>query len=157
MLRALPITCIAWIITAVGMYMFGFASLNYGSYVSFFGIVLFLSSFSMGMSAVVWTVNAEIYPLHVIGTANSLSTTTNWVSNFAVASVFLIFLETDLGSVLAFIALAVFAVCAWVFVYVFVPETAGLQIDEILSKILGSGYNQQRNASNHDTIDTSNE
>lgn len=108
-----------------------------GSYMAFVGIVIFLFGFSIGMSATVWAVNAEIYPLHVIGTANSLATTTNWTSNFIVASVFLIFLETPLGSVLSFVALAGFAAAAWVFIYFLLPETANRTIDDILADILG--------------------
>lgn len=93
---------------------------------------MFLASFSLGMSSTPWTINTEIYPLHVIGTANSLSTTTNWTTNFVVATVFLIFLDTKLGSVLAFLVLALFSVAAWIFIYFLLPETAGKNIDEIL-------------------------
>ena len=107
---------------------------------AFAGIILFLGSFSVGMSSTPWTVNTEIYPLHVIGTANSLSTTTNWATNFVVATVFLIFLDTKLGSVLSFIVLAGFAVLAWVFIFNLLPETAGKNIDEILRSILGNNY-----------------
>ena len=72
------------------MFMYGFLGFHYGSYIAFLGILIFLIAFSVGMNAIVWTVNAEIYPLHVIGTATSLSTTTNWIANFAVASLFLV-------------------------------------------------------------------
>ena len=141
MLRTLPFSVIGWLITALGMYMNGYTDAKTtGSYVAFVGIILFLFSFSIGMSSTPWTVNAEIYPLHVIGTANSLSTTTNWLTNFVVATVFLIFLSTPLGSVLSFIVLAIFAVLAWVFIYFLLPETANRTIDEILVAILGSNY-----------------
>lgn len=141
MLRTLPFACVSWLITALGMFLYGYTSYTTtGSYVAFIGIILFLFSFSIGMSSTPWTVNAEIYPLHVIGTANSLSTTTNWLSNFVVATVFLIFLETPLGSVLSFITLAFFAFVAWVFIYYMLPETANRTIDEILISILGTKY-----------------
>ncbi len=139
MLRTLPVSAIGWLITAFGMYLNGYTSQStVGSYVAFTGIILFLASFSIGMSSTPWTVNTEIYPLHVIGTANSLSTTTNWATNFVVATVFLLFLDTKLGSVLSFIVLAAFAMFAWIFVYYLLPETAGRNIDEILLSILGS-------------------
>ena len=139
MLRTLPVSAIGWLITAFGMYLNGYTSQStVGSYVAFTGIILFLASFSIGMSSTPWTVNTEIYPLHVIGTANSLSTTTNWATNFVVATVFLLFLDTKLGSVLSFIVLAAFAMFAWIFVYYLLPETAGRNIDEILFSILGS-------------------
>jgi SP family myo-inositol transporter-like MFS transporter 13 len=145
MLRTLPFSVIGWLITALGMYMNGYTDAKTtGSYVAFVGIILFLFSFSIGMSSTPWTVNAEIYPLHVIGTANSLSTTTNWLTNFVVATVFLIFLSTPLGSVLSFIVLAIFAVLAWVFIYFLLPETANRTIDEILVAILGSNYQNEK-------------
>jgi hypothetical protein len=57
-----------------------------------------------------------------------------------VSSIFLIFLDTQLGSVLCFVVLAIFAALAWVFVYFLVPETANRTIDDILIAILGEGY-----------------
>lgn len=138
MLRCLPFACFGWLVTAFGMYLYNYSSQSdSGSYIAFGGIILFLISFSLGMSSSPWTVNAEIYPLHVIGSANSLSTTTNWVSNFVVATVFLIFLETPLGSVLCFIVLAAFSMIAFAFIYYLLPETANRTIDEILTDILG--------------------
>lgn len=145
MLRTLPFSVIGWLITALGMYMNGYTDAKTtGSYVAFVGIILFLFSFSIGMSSTPWTVNAEIYPLHVIGTANSLSTTTNWLTNFVVATVFLIFLSTPLGSVLSFVVLAIFAALAWVFIYFLLPETANRTIDEILVAILGTNYQNEK-------------
>jgi hypothetical protein len=89
---------------------------------------MYLLAFGLGMSSTPWAVNAEIYPLHVIGTAASLATFTNWTSNFIVATVFPLALETDLGSVLIFILLAAFSGLAWVFVYYLLPETANKEI-----------------------------
>jgi MFS family permease len=139
MLRCLPFATIGWLVTAFGMYLYNYSVYNdSGSYIAFGGIIMFLISFSLGMSSTPWTVNAEIYPLHVIGSANSLSTTTNWASNFVVATVFLIFLETPLGSVLCFIVLAGLSILAYVFIFFLLPETANRTIDEILEDILGS-------------------
>lgn len=136
-LRTLPFAMIGWFVTAAGMYFSGFHDSVVGSYVAFGGIVIFLFTYSIGFSSTPWTINAEIYPLHVIGTANSLSTTTNWTTNFVVATVFLIFLETPLGSVLAFLVLGTFTGLAWLFVYCLLPETANKTIEDILTAILG--------------------
>ena len=142
MLRSRPVATIGWIITATGMYFVQYKANNSdrGTYTAFSGIIIFLASFSIGMSSTPWTVNAEIYPLHVIGTANSLSTTTNWATNFVVATVFLLMLDTKLGSVLCFVILAVMAVLAWFFIYLLLPETAEKPINQILREILGDGY-----------------
>ena len=134
MLRTIPFAAASWIIVAVGMWLNGHLSsdedsgLNAGSITAFTGIILFLLCFSIGMSATPWTVNSEIYPLHIIGSGNSVATTTNWLSNFIVASIFPLFLDTTAGEVISFSVLAIFAVLAWVFVYILVPETANKPI-----------------------------
>ena len=130
MLRTLPISMVGWLIVAAGM----FFTLNpdteqLGAIISFCGIIIFLITFAIGMSSTPWTVNTEIYPLHVVGTATTLSTTTNWVSNFAVASVFLLMLDTDTGKVIAFLLLAFFCGAAWISIYSYLPETANKPID----------------------------
>lgn len=95
------------------------------------------------MSSQPWTVNSEIYPLHLIGTGTALSTTTNWVSNFIVATVFLQFLDNDnnnAGKVYSFVILGIFGLLAWLFVFYLLPETANKPIREILKAILGKNY-----------------
>lgn len=103
-------------------------------------MMMFLLFFAFGMSATPWAVNAEIYPLHVIGTANSLATTVNWIGNFLVASVFLETTQTVAGEVMTYSVLAIFALAGFLFVYIMVPETANKQVDEILEEILGRNY-----------------
>jgi hypothetical protein len=56
-----------------------------GSWISMTGILLYLAGFSVGMGGTPWTVNSEIYPLHLRGVGNSVSTTGNWVSNYVVS------------------------------------------------------------------------
>jgi len=88
------------------------------------------------MSGTVWSVNTEIYPIHLIGTATSLATATNWLSNFAVSATFLTILETDAGKVYAFIILGFFTLSAWTFIYCLLPETKGNPINENVRRIL---------------------
>jgi hypothetical protein len=45
-----------------------------------------------------------------------------------VATVFLLMLDTSLGSVLCFIVLAVMSILAWVFIFYLLPETANKPI-----------------------------
>ena len=80
------------------------------------------------MSGTVWSVNTEIYPIHLIGTANSMATATNWLSNFLVSSLFLTITETQAGKVYAYLILAFFSVSAWIFIYFLLPETNGKSI-----------------------------
>lgn len=103
-------------------------------------LITYLAFFSAGLSSTVWAVNAEIYPIHLVGTAVALATATNWLSNFAVSSVFLTSMETDAGKVYTFGILAGFAVLAFIFVYCLVPETSGKRITQNLRAILGPEY-----------------
>jgi MFS family permease len=132
MLRTLP-----WIFTiligiALGMYIIRYDDDDTQKYpvriVFMLLLVLYLAFFSTGMSSTPWAVNSEIYPIHLVGTACALSTATNWLSNFVVASVFLTSMETEAGKVYTFVILAGFAALATAFVYFLVPETSGRKI-----------------------------
>lgn len=82
------------------------------------------------MSSTPWTLNAEIYPLHVIGTANSLSATTNWLVNALVADVFKIITEISVAAEVAvYVVLGVFAILCFFFTYKLIPETAGKPVE----------------------------
>ena len=82
------------------------------------------------MSSTPWTINAEIYPLHVIGTANSLSATTNWVTNAFVSEVFKLVTEISIASeVIVYCCLGGFAILCFFFVYYLIPETANKPIE----------------------------
>ena len=100
-------------------------------------LATYLLCFSVGFSSAPWAVNSEIFPIHLIGTAVALATATNWLSNFAVASVFLTSMESDAGKVYTFGILAGFALIAFIFIYFMVPETAGKKITENIKAIIG--------------------
>mmetsp|Transcript_10435 Transcript_10435/g.17525 ORF Transcript_10435/g.17525 Transcript_10435/m.17525 type:complete len:117 (-) Transcript_10435:122-472(-) len=102
------------------------------------GLIMYLTFFSIGWSSTVWSVNTEIYPIHLAGTATSLATATNWLSNFVVSSFFLsIMKESETGKVLAFLILASFALLAYCFVSRLLPETGGKSISENVQNIIG--------------------
>ena len=103
------------------------------------GLLLFLFSFASGMSTTPWTLNSEIYPIHVIGTANSLSAFTNWTTNAIVAEVFpLLTSKSTAWKVVVYCCLGLFSVLCYIFTYLMIPETSGKTIDAILDQILGT-------------------
>ena len=108
-----------------------------GHVIFFISILCYLSFFSIGFSSTPWTINSEIYPIHLVGTAVALATATNWLANFVVASAFLSCMETNEGKVYTFLILAGFTVLAFLFVYILVPETAGKKITENIKNIIG--------------------
>lgn len=138
-LRTIPGVIASLILTSVSMYMTIYLSDPWnqlGCYFAIFSLVLYLCFFSFGMSNTTWCVNTEIYPLHLVGIANSWATATNWLCNFLVASVFLTIMDQKSGKVYAFLILAAFTAGAWVFVYNLLPETKGKPIAENVKNIL---------------------
>lgn len=99
-------------------------------WIAILGLALYIASFSPGMGPVPWTVNSEIYPEAYRGLCGGMSATVNWISNLIVAQSFLSVAEA-VGTGATFLILAGVAVVAFVFVLVFVPETKGLNFEEV--------------------------
>ena len=119
---------------------------KWGGNLAFFGTLAFLFAFGIGMGSTPWTICAEIFPLHVIGTANSLTTTTNWLSNYFVAQFFPLMLKNNSLKGWAFVLLAIFSALSWLFIYKMLPETANKEIQDILRDILGENYSNKDNS-----------
>ena len=93
-------------------------------------MMFFIIFYSIGLGSTPWTVNSEIYPLHLRGAGNSLATTSNWISNFIIASVFLTLIDTNIGKLITFASLALICALCWIFVYYLLPETKGKTFEE---------------------------
>jgi len=141
MLKSLPGLFLTLCLISLSMYLSLYSedqkTKNDGHILFFVMIILYLLFFSIGFGATVWTVNSEIYPIHLVSTGVALATATNWLSNFAVSSVFLSSMEADGGKVFTFLILAFFTLCAFVFIYFLLPETAGKRIEENVQNIIG--------------------
>jgi len=85
-------------ILGTGMWLINYHD-NRGQWVATLGIFLFLAFFSIGMGATPWTVNSEIYPLHLRGIGSSMATLGNWVGNYVISAIFLSATETNFGKV----------------------------------------------------------
>ena len=51
-------------------------------------MVVFLFTYSSGLASIPWLVNSEIYPLFLIGSASALSASVNWITSFAMTTLF---------------------------------------------------------------------
>ena len=147
-LRTTPFVALCWFVTATGMALtrpsLDEETQTVGGIVACLGLSFFLLFFAFGMSSTPWTINAEIYPLHVIGTANSLSATTNWLVNAFVSYVFKILTEISItAEVIVYICLGFMAILCFFFTYKFIPETANKPIKDILESILGKNYKKE--------------
>ncbi|KAK6265079.1 hypothetical protein SCA6_020513 [Theobroma cacao] len=99
---------------------------------------LYIITYSPGMGTVPWIVNSEIYPLKYRGFGGGVAAVFNWVCNLIISLTFLT-LTKALGSSGTFLLFAGYCVIGLIFIYWFVPETKGLQFEEV-EKMLESGY-----------------
>merc|ERR1711879_995305 len=91
---------------------------------------LYIVCFAPGMSPVPWTMNSEIYPLALRSLGNSLATSVNWASNAVVSQMFPELIHW-IGTAWTFIMIAGICFLAIIFVWLYVPETANLSLEEI--------------------------
>uniref|UniRef100_A0A0E0DG23 Major facilitator superfamily (MFS) profile domain-containing protein n=1 Tax=Oryza meridionalis TaxID=40149 RepID=A0A0E0DG23_9ORYZ len=95
----------------------------------------YIVSYSPGMGTVPWIVNSEIYPLRFRGVCGGIAAVANWVSNLIVTQTFLS-LTKALGTSATFFLFCAVSFFALVVVFFTVPETKGLQFEEV-EKMLG--------------------
>jgi sugar porter (SP) family MFS transporter len=93
-------------------------------------VMAYVASFAISLGPIFWLLVAEIYPLKIRTSAEGLSATFNWGSNLVVSLTFLTLLQS-LGPSQTFWLYGIIAVGAWIFSYVFVPETKGRTLEEI--------------------------
>uniref|UniRef100_UPI003AAC6B62 proton myo-inositol cotransporter-like isoform X2 n=1 Tax=Centroberyx gerrardi TaxID=166262 RepID=UPI003AAC6B62 len=106
------------------------------SWVVLLGLILYLAFFAPGMGPMPWTVNSEIYPLWARSTSNACSASVNWTFNVLVSLTFLHIAEylTYYG---AFFLYAGLVGLGLLFILGCLPETRGLQLEEIENLFAG--------------------
>ncbi|GJR39681.1 inositol transporter 4 [Tanacetum coccineum] len=104
-------------------------------------MALYIISYAPGMGTVPWVVNSEIYPLRYRGFGGGTAAVANWTSNLIVSQTFLTLTQT-LGTPGTFLLFAGFSVLGLIAIYFLVPETKGLQFEEV-EKMLEKGSHLQ--------------
>ena len=99
MLRTLPFMRIFMFLLGLSFYFINVSNEPWGQWLALASMAIYLAFFALGMGATPYAVNAEIYPLPLRASANSLAITSHWISNYIVAAAFLSAIKTDLGSV----------------------------------------------------------
>ncbi|CAJ1941474.1 unnamed protein product [Sphenostylis stenocarpa] len=99
---------------------------------------LYILAYSPGMGTVPWVLNSEIYPLRYRGLGGGIAAVSNWCANLIVSESFLSMTES-LGAAGTFLLFAGFSVVAIIAIYALVPETKGLQFEEV-EKLLQQGF-----------------
>ena len=93
-------------------------------------ILAYIAFFALSLSPLMFVVTSEMYPSRIRGTAMSLSTGISWVCAFLVVQ-FYPWLESTLGTNVAFGIFAVLCLAAGLFIHFLIPETKGKALDEI--------------------------
>jgi SP family arabinose:H+ symporter-like MFS transporter len=95
------------------------------------GLCLFIASFAMGVGGTGWLLQGEVFPTAVRGRAAAIAATADWLANFAIVEIFPSW-QTGWGLAWVMVSFAVLALLAIVFVAVFLPETKGLSVEDII-------------------------
>ncbi|XP_021766769.1 LOW QUALITY PROTEIN: inositol transporter 4-like [Chenopodium quinoa] len=114
----------------------------------------YIISYSPGMGTAPWIVNSEIYSLRYRGIGGGIAAVANWTANLIVSETFLT-LTQALGSAGTFLLFAGFSIISLIFIYILVPETKGLPIEEVehmlekgfKPRLLGEGKKQENKSS----------
>jgi sugar porter (SP) family MFS transporter len=95
------------------------------------GLDFFIASFAIGVGGTGWTLQGEVFPTAVRGQAAAFAAMIDWLANFLLIEIFPVWQSTIslAGVLVCFAALAALAIA---FVYMFLPETKGLPVEEII-------------------------
>ncbi|CAG8492747.1 3671_t:CDS:10 [Ambispora leptoticha] len=99
---------------------------QFGTYLA----LMSLATYALGLGHCPWLIQSELFPLNIRGRATGIATATNWICNLVVAVSFLPLTEliTTTGT---FWVYALIMTLGWIFVFKFVPETAGKSLEEV--------------------------
>ncbi|KAL3627643.1 hypothetical protein CASFOL_029006 [Castilleja foliolosa] len=104
-------------------------------FVAVAALLLYVGCYQISFGPISWLMVSEIFPIRTRGKGISLAVLTNFGSNAIVTFAFSPLKEL-LGAENLFLVFGGVALLALVFVVVYVPETKGLSLEEIESKIL---------------------
>lgn len=96
-------------------------------------VMLFVIFFELGLGPITWLIGSEIYTVRTRGAATSIVSAINWICNFAVGMSYPT-IQLALGG-LSFVPFGIIIGLGFIFIYYFVVETKGKQLDEIQSDI----------------------
>ena len=108
----------------------GVAGVTMASYGVFAGIAAYMAFHALSYGPITWLVLAEIFPSNIRGKAMGIATMVNRGTSFVVAYTFLTMCERLKWSG-AFYMYAALAALSFIFYGLFVPETAGVRLEEI--------------------------
>ena len=111
----------------IAFYFPTFAALRWVAVAS---MIIYIASFAMSLGPIMWLIISEIFPLNIRGVGASLAISASWGFNMLVSLTFLTLIQS-VGTGRTFWLYAALCVLAWIFVYLFVPETKNCSLEQI--------------------------
>lgn len=93
-------------------------------------LMIYVSSFVIGLASVFWLLIAEIYPSKLRAKAMSIATVANWSASLITSISFLTLIQW-FGKAGTFWLYGLIGMSTWLLVFFLVPETKGLTLEEI--------------------------
>jgi MFS transporter, SP family, galactose:H+ symporter len=112
-----------------------FAHLSLIGGISILTLMAYVAFFAIGLGPITLVVLSEIFPLKVRGLAMTIALSANWICNYLVSLTFLGLIER-LSLPGTFLLYGLISLCAFWFIYRFIPETHGKTLEEIEEQIL---------------------
>ncbi len=97
---------------------------------------IYIAGYQVGYGPITWTLLSEIYPSEIRGSAMALSVEVNFFFKF-LFQLFFPLVQEVLGWGSTFVTFACLSVISFLFIFIMVPETKGLSLEEIQVKLRG--------------------
>jgi MFS family permease len=98
------------------------------------GMFVFIASYQIGFGPITWTVLSEVYPIEIRGKAMAFSVEVNFLCKF-LSQLFFPIIQDFFGWGSTFLIFTGTCLAGLVFVYLTVPETKGMSLEEIQQHI----------------------
>ncbi|KAJ2006551.1 hypothetical protein H4R26_001316 [Coemansia thaxteri] len=117
-----------------------------GTWLALASLIFYVALYAVGLGNVPWLVQSEIFGQGIRSKAGSIATATNWVSNFIVSVTFLTMTLhiTASGTFWLYAGVLLVGLCL---VYLVVPETKGLRLEDVQQLFMGSHRPYRRKVS----------
>ena len=93
-------------------------------------LILYIIAFAISLGPVYWLMSSEIFPNRLRGRGSSFAAASNWTANLLVSITFLSLIGA-IGKSFTFWLYALLAIAAFIFCWIFVPETKGKRLEQI--------------------------
>ncbi|MEO6166229.1 MAG: MFS transporter, partial [Chitinophagales bacterium] len=103
-------------------------------------VFMFIASHAIGQGSVIWVFISEIFPNSVRASGMALGCLTHWIFAALIANVFPM-LATQYGGGVIFSFFSVMMVFQLIYVWVMMPETKGISLEDLQKKLMQSVSN----------------